>query len=236
MAHASEHPEQDWQHALDTGDETVFRDVVRPHLDALTRAARQDLDFYVAQGYLHERDLTPEEVVGEGLIQAWDRRARRPAPMSLRGWLLGIQYRVLRGLVERQRAYREQKAVSLDEPLPPNSAAYDAQEWFWDWYRPDAELTWEDVTPGDTPVDLEVSLEAEGLELDPSDSYHVLMMHDEFEMSIPEVAFIMSRTARQTVDLLERARATDGLRPAGQRDETRLGVDEFDHPAPPRGE
>src|SRR5690606_25414081 len=109
------------------------------------RVARHELDYYVHAGYLHRQDLEPEDVVGEALIRAWDQLKQRPEQMSLRGWLLGIEYRTMQHLVEKMRGYRQEKAISLDEALPINPDNMDVQEWFWEWYQPDANMTWEDV-------------------------------------------------------------------------------------------
>ncbi|HMB92604.1 MAG TPA: hypothetical protein VKP65_17255 [Rhodothermales bacterium] len=214
-------------------DEEAFQKAVKPQLDALTEAAQQALTFYVEQQHIHADDLTPEEVVGETLIYAWQHRERRPAPMSLRGWLLGTQYRVLRGLVQDIETYREDKVLSLDEPIPNDPSSFratdDTQEWFWEWYQPDAVLTWEDVTPKDEPVDIGVPLN-EDLTLDRSEAYHVLMLHDEFEMPMPEVAFTMGRSINAMAELMDQARVTFRERLGNE-----TGVVETDDPAPPFG-
>lgn len=224
---------ENWQEILDSGDEDRFQEVVRPHMDTLLRAAEHDLAYYVTQGYLHQDDLTAEEVTGEALIYAWDHRQRRPEKMSLRGWLLGSQYRVLQAMVEQTKSYREEKAISLDEPIPeePNDPDDAVQEQFWEWYQPDIQITWEDVVPSYEPVDYEVPLSAthETFELDP-DSRHVLMMHDEFEMSLPEVAFIMGNQVNETAERLQQARATLHERMVDQPLR-----EEVTPPAPPEG-
>ena len=204
--------QQDWQAVLDRGDRDAFHDLVTPHTEALTAAARHDLDYYAEQGDLHPDDLTPEEVTGEALLYAWEHRAQRPSQMSLLGWLQGTQYRVLRSLVEVQQQYRADKVISLDAPIPPEEAAEGRQERFQYGYhgsQPDAQITWEDVTPGQRPVDIEAPLftNADTFTLDP-DSRHVVMMHDEFEMNLSEVAFAMSQSVKATAALLEQARTT----------------------------
>ncbi len=195
----------DWQHVLEEGDRDAFEHLVKPHVDRLIHAARSDLDFYVEQGHLHAQDLTAEEVTGEALIHAWDHRAQRPAAMSLEAWLLGTQYRVLRGLVRQNQAYRRDKALSLDEPVTIKTGDEDPRQWFEDWYEPN--LTLEAMTPAQKPVDLEAPLEMDAAHtaLDP-DTYHVLMMYGEFDMDLHEVAFVMSHSVEETSTLLEKAR------------------------------
>lgn len=221
-----------WHATLQDGDKAAFQDLVEQHLETLTEAAAEALDYYVRQGHLHRNDFNAEEIVGAGLIQAWEHRERAPEQMSLPGWLLGTQYRTLRGMVQRWRQYRAEKALSLDAPLPVNDVAYDTQEWFWDWYQPEKALTWEDVTPTQRQVDVEVPLEGGREALQDPDTWHVLTMHDHFEMDVNEVAFIMGRSVNETAGLIEEARTT--LR-------TRMGADtsseirETDHPNPPPG-
>lgn len=229
---------EEWDEILERSDEEAFRGLVEPITKDLIRAAESDLAFYVESGYLHEEDFTPEEIAGEGLLYAWAHRNVKPRKMSLRSWLLGTQYRVMRGLVNNLRRYRREKEVSLDEPVPDNPDAHDTEEWFWDWYQPDRALLWEDVIPTQEPDDIEVPLDEtrERLRDDvnqPSDRQfveeeterrHVLTLHDEFEMSLPEVAFTINRSPIAVAELLEQARV--GLR------EREADEEETEHPAP----
>lgn len=232
MAQSDPSPEE-VQQKFGDGDEAAFQKAIKPELETLTTAAKQALAFYAAQGHIHLGDLTPEEVVGETMIYAWQHRERRPAPMSLRGWLLGTQYRVLRGLVHRIEGYREDKVLSLDAPIPTDPSTFratdDTQEWFWEWYQPDAVLTWEDVTPQDEPVTIDAPLNQD-LTPDRTETYHALMLHDEFEMPMQEVAFTMGRSINAVAELVDQARVTF---------RERLGresvIAETDDPAPPPG-
>lgn len=228
--------ENNWQAVMEQDDEDAFRAVVHPHTQALMDVARADLRFYVEQGELHERDFTPEEITGETLIYAWQHRRQRPEQMSLRGWLLGMQYRVMRAMVEKLRAYRHDKAISLDEPIPPHAADFETEEWFYEWNQPQSgDLTWEDITPGLEPVDLEVPLDGNRnlFTLDPDD-YHVLMLHDEFEMPLSEVAFTLSRSLNETAEMLDQARVTLRERLAEADPDGRTDT-YTNHPAPPDG-
>lgn len=225
-------PDQpDWQQVLAEGDEDAFRRLVEPHIDSLRQLAEHDLTYYVEQDMLHERDFTPEEVIGETLIQLWGHRERRPEALGLHAWLHGALYRTLRGMVEQQRAYRAEKALSLDEPIPPDRASYDTQEWFWDWYQPrKGLLTWEDVTPATAPVDTDgsIALEDQLSLLDP-DRRLAALLHDVLDTPIPEVSVAMGRAVNEVAELVEEARASFR--------ERLLTADPTatDHPAPPDG-
>lgn len=219
-------PPENWEAVLKDSDQDAFRELVEPYTDVMLLAARRDLEFYLQQEILQDSDFTPEEIVGETLLHAWQHRDVRPEKMALRSWLLGTQHRVTRGLVNRLRSYRHDKDISLDEPIPTDPDAQDTQEWFWDWYQPEQELTWEDVIPAQQPEDMEVPLTGDREELlEDTDARHVLVLHDEFEMSLPEVAFTINRSPEAVAELLEIARA--GM--------ARRGADDEDVEHPPRG-
>lgn len=203
----------DWQQVMAEGDEEAFRRLVEPHMDRLLRAAQHDLDYYVTQDRLREEDLTAEEIVGETLIYAWRHRDRCPTEMSLQGWLLGTQFRVLRVMVRQQEDYSSDKALSLNEPVESPNEDRDPQEWFRKWYEP--EDTLESITPGNEPTDIEAPLftNEETFELDP-ETRHVAIMHDEFDLPLDEVAYAMNQSIDETSSILERAR--ERLRAGGE--------------------
>lgn len=231
MAANSSSSAQHWQQVMKGSDKEAFQRIVEPYMDVLLNAARRDLRYYLRNGILHEGDFSPEELVGEGLIHAWKHRKVRPDEMPLRSWLLGTQHRVTRGLVDTFRSYRREKGLSLDEPVPINEDAFDAQDWFWDWYQPEEKLTWEDVIPAREPQDIEIDLdESRETLLEDAEERHALVLHHEFEMSLPEVAFTINRSPNAVAELLERARA--GLR--ARQAERDAGAQ--DHPPAPGAE
>jgi DNA-directed RNA polymerase specialized sigma24 family protein len=177
---------ENWKTVLTEGEEEEFREMIEPLTDVLVQSAKRDVAYYVQQDQLHENDLTPEEIAGETLYYAWEHRERRPEAMTLRGWLLGTQHRLLRGLVQQQQQFRAEKEVSLDAPVPPGPEGSAVEEAFWEWDQPtEGETTWEEVTPSSEPIDLEVPLhEQERPDSLEAEDYHVLSMHDEFEMSL----------------------------------------------------
>lgn len=224
---------QNGRSVLYKSDEAAFRELVEPVIPTMLRMARHELTFYLRQRLLDPRDLRPESVVGEALVHSWQRRGECPKDVSLRGWLLGMQHRVLRDMVERQRQYREDKAISLDETPPlesADSASEDSQEWFRDWYEADGEISWDDVTPGTTLEEVELSLEQflDGPEDEEEEAERALMMHEGYRMAMPEVAFTMDRSVQDIADLLAKARASNRWRGAMQ-----TGIRETDEPTPP---
>ena len=217
---------ENWEEVLAGSDEDAFEALVAPYMDLLLSVAERELNFYKELDYIHDDDFTPEEVTGEALLHAWGHRKVRPQQMTLRSWLLGTQYRVVRGLVNRLRAYRRDQAISLDEPVPTDEDGDSIQEWFWDWYQPDSMMVWEDVIPAQQPEDLEIPLDGDRFRmLEDTEQRHALMLHEEFEMSLPEVAFTMNRTPVAVAEILEQARVSLSHRLMDE-------PDDIEHPNP----
>ena len=209
----SDEPSDDrtWQRILDSDDETDFRHLVEPCLDDLLEAAQHDIDYHVHQGDLHADDLTPEEVTGEALVYAWKHRAQRPDGMSLTGWLLGTQYRVLQDLVTQRKRYRAEKTLSLDEPIPSGVwiKGQEGRRQYPRGFPGGTETTWEDLATGSEPRDVEAPrfTNRDTFTLD-SDSRHVVMMHDEFDLPLPEIASTMDVALQDAERMLADARAS----------------------------
>ncbi len=198
--------EKGWSAVLD-GDRAAFNVLVAPHVEEMIRAARRDIRYHRFLGDLEPSELTPEELVGEALLRAWRSRRRRPAEVSLRAWLLGIQHRVLQKLIQVEHLERNLWAVSLEDPVPPEPL-FDDDESFWEWYQPEDLTRWEDVIPTDlAPAETAPAVEEEettyGLDPEPR---QVLLLHDEHELSLTEVAFATGRSVRETAVLLKEAR------------------------------
>ncbi len=203
-AEASRQGDREWEAVLD-GDHQAFRRLVEPHLDELVEAARRDISYYVALDMLSPDDLTPEELVGETLLRAWRDRFRRPRHLSLRGWLLGTQDRVLRRIVQRLQLERELVTLSLEQPYYPETPIYDDEESFWEWYQPDDVTTWEDVIPDESEL-IGEELEADQELLLRPDERRVLLLNDHHRLSLKEIASIMNLSVQQTAEMLTQAR------------------------------
>lgn len=204
-----------WQRALD-GDRDAFEEALAPHQDTLVDAARRKISARLAQGDLRERMLTPEELAGATLVRAFDNRTRyNPDQMSLRAWLLGIQYRELNRIVRDERNYDTQKAISLDAEVPIQEVD-GVEEEFYEFHQPFDVTTYEEMIPSQQPADIEIDprgrsltqdeldyLEASGLV---GEQRHIIEFHDEFELSLPEIAQIMEYSLQDTAEALGEAR------------------------------
>ncbi len=200
---------QDEREALTGDDREAFEKAIEPYLDTLHAAARRDLQYYRLQGAIQDNDFTPEEIVGEGLIHAWERRDRVPGKMSTRGWLLAVQHRAARGVIARQRRHNEEKVISLDAPVPTEGSASDStQEWFWEWYQPDRVDAWEEITPGIEPVDLDDFVSPETIDRLGEDARGIAVLHHEFQMPLDEVAFTMGQSLNELAETMNGARVT----------------------------
>ena len=151
------------------------------------------------------------------MIRAFDHRGNfEPDQMSFRAWLLGIQYRTLNRLIRNEHRYDDQKAISLDEEVPANED-YDAvEEDFYEFRQPFDVTTYEEMIPSQQPEDVEIDprgrtlsqdeldyLESSGLS---AEQRHLIEFHDEFELSLPEIAQIMEYSLQDTAEALGEAR------------------------------
>lgn len=204
-----------WQRALD-GDRDAFEEALAPHKDTLIDAARRKISARLAEGDLRERMLTPEELAGATLICAFDNRKRyNPDQMSLRAWLLGLQYRVLNRIVEDEQRYDTQKAISLDAEVPARDEEDAVEQDFYEFYQPFDVTTYEEMIPSTQPADVEIDasraltqeemdyLEEGGLL---AEQRQIVEFHDEFELSLPEIAQIMEYSLQDTAEALGEAR------------------------------
>ena len=212
-----------WRRALD-GDRDAFEDALSPHIATLHDAAERQLavERDVVSGEPTDQspvDITPDELVGEAMLQAWDRRERYdPARMGFRAWLLGLQTRALSKYAQRESRYAERKAISLDAEIPTNEDQDAVGEQFYEFRQPFDVDTYEEIVAQQTPEDPAVS----GFDdADLSDDERALLsdatfqaearqavvLHDEYEVSLSDVAQILNASLKETAASLDLARA-----------------------------
>ena len=231
-------PTDVWRRAVD-GDRDAFNEAVAPFQGDLSAAAARQLD--IQRGAVDDDpaddtgarvDLTPQELVGEALVRAWERRDRFDADqLSFRAWLLGLQTRALAQYARQEGRYRDRKVISLDEELPTGER-YDAvEEAFYEFRQPFDVDTYEEIIPASAPADpsidgyREADLSDEDRDLLADATFRgaarqVTVLHDEFEVSLSEVAQIIDASLKDTASMLNLARA--GLLPRlGSSDDER---------------
>jgi RNA polymerase sigma factor (sigma-70 family) len=199
-----------WTAAL-RGDREAFQAAVRPHLRGLLRAARREVRYRVALGDFDRDDPTPEELVGEVLIRAWQKRNDRPSPVRLKVWLLALLYRVAHELSRRQGREKQLPKESLEAPVPPEPI-YDDDEGFWEWYQPDEITRWEDVVEAPTMTPEEEAGTDEELThtLDPR-AREVFLLCELHRVPLTEAATALAMPLEEAARLLEEARRDLGL-------------------------
>ena len=217
-------PADAWRRALD-GDRDAFNEAVALHQDDLMAAAARLLD--VQRGAVDDDpaddtgagvDLTPEELVGEALVRAWARRDRYDADrLGFRAWLLGLQTRALSQYARREGLYAERKMISLDEELPTAANLDAVEEDFYEFRDPFDVDTYEEIIPAAAPADptvdgfaeVDLSDDVRGAVADASfraAAGQAAVLHDEFEVPLPEVAQIIDASLKDTAAMMNLAR------------------------------
>ena len=212
-----------WRRAL-AGDRDAFNDALSDHTDTLRAAAERQLE--VERDPITDApepdqkviDLTPDELVGETMVRAWDLRERFDADrMSFRAWLLGLQTRSLAKITSRQDRYARRKVVSLDEELPTGEDQDAVGEQFYEFRQPFDVDTYEEVIAATTPEDPAVDgLEDANLSDDErallsdasfrAEARQATILHDEFEVSLSDVAQILDASLKDTAAFMNLAR------------------------------
>ena len=202
--------EAGWKAAL-RGDRAAFQATVAPHLEELLGAARRELSYRVALGNFGADDLTPEELVGEALLRAWQDRYRRPSSLGVKVWLLALLFRVARDLARREARLRRIPTDSLEALVPPEPI-YDDDEEFWEWYQPDELTRWEDVVeaPAMTPEEMAAADERLTRTPDPR-AREVFLLYELHRVPLSETAFAVGLSVTETARLLEEARRDLGV-------------------------
>ena len=222
----TDHPATEaWRRALD-GDRDAFEEALSPYLATLRQAAERQLaverDLVSGEPATGERvvDLTPDELVGETLLRAWDRRERFDGDrMGFRAWLLGLQTRSLARYAQREDRYAQRKAISLDQEIPTNEDQDAVGEQFYEFRQPFDVDTYEEVIAGSAPADPVVG-GYDGADLSDDDraaladasfeAGQAAVLHDEFAVPLPDVAQILDASLKDTAAYLNLAR--QGLR------------------------
>ncbi|MDX1418497.1 MAG: sigma factor [Rubricoccaceae bacterium] len=214
-----------WDRALD-GDRDAFEEAIAPLHDDLLQFARRQVRLQRRLGQLRPSELTPEELMGDGLVVAFERRDRfDPEQMRFRAWLLGLQHRALVRTLRREARYAARKAVSLNEEVPQNESQDAVQEALYEFRMPYDVTTYEELIAGSAPADVEIEfddqghapsrlteeerafIEREDVDLS-TDARQVILFHDEFALSLPEVAQILDYSLKDTAQALNLARTS----------------------------
>ncbi len=200
----------DWE-SIVAGDRKAFDAFVESEMSGLLEAAKHEVAYYEDVGDFPPRYMTPEELVGEAMIQAWDHRSRKPKGMSPRAWLFAMLFQAADKLAERRRQIQVHEALSTEQKIPDDplvlDPVYDDDEEFYEWFQPDEALKWEDVIPSDViaPEQLLAVCESEPARLKPEER-RAALLYFRLGFSIEEVCRVLGKPVEETGRLLEKAR------------------------------
>jgi len=116
----------DWQSIVE-GDREAFDALVESEMSGLLEAAKHEIAYYEDVGDFPPRYMTPEELVGEAMIQAWDHRAKKPKGMSPRAWLYAMLFQAADKLAARRREIQAHEALSTDQEIPDDPLVLDPE-------------------------------------------------------------------------------------------------------------
>ncbi len=199
-----------WE-AIVNGDREAFDALVEAHMAGLLEAARHEVAYYEDVGDFPPRYMTPEELVGEAMIQAWEHRGKKPKGMSPRAWLFAMLFQAADRLAARRREIQSHETLSTDQKIPDDplvlDPVYDDDEEFYEWFQPDEALKWEDVIPSSAiaPEALLEVCEAQPARLKPQER-RAALLYFRLGFSFEEVCRVLGKPAEETGRLLERAR------------------------------
>ncbi len=200
----------DWESIVE-GDRKAFDALVESEMSGLLEAAKHEIAYYEDVGDFPPRYMTPEELVGEAMIQAWDHRAKKPRGMSPRAWLYAMLFQAADKLAERRREIQAHETLSTDQKIPDDplvlDPVYDDDEEFYEWFQPDEALKWEDVIPSDViaPEQLLAVCEGEPRRLKPEER-RAALLYFRLGFTMEEVCRVLGKPADETGRLLEKAR------------------------------
>ncbi len=112
----------------------AFFALLRPHLRDLKKEVAQRLRFLRNEGLLHETGVTPEDVVDDVLVRAWEEYVDRPPKIDMQLWLTRLAQERLRRACEQPEEAPLTDAVqeppaSPDEPLTPEEDMDEPEYW-----------------------------------------------------------------------------------------------------------
>ncbi|MFN3595782.1 MAG: RNA polymerase sigma factor [Rubricoccaceae bacterium] len=207
-------PAADWQRAL-AGDRDAFERALAPYQKTLLEHARAQVARHEADGALGPRDLTPEELFGEMLLRAWQNRTRfAPERMRFVAWLTGLQHRALMRFLREENRHASRRAFSLTDEVPSGETEDAAEDTWYEFRQPFDVTTYGELIPSTAPDDLALSDlpddERAARLRDALDETQrsVLLLHDEFDLSLAEVAQILDASLKDTAEAVNAARAS----------------------------
>ena len=200
----------------DLDDREGFLSLVSPYLDRLTEFVRHAFNYAQARGDLPRGALTPEDIVDDTLVRAYNEFLKRPKVKHVGSWLVDLAGKQLEGEIKRFRRDAE-RAVHIEEDVPETPPAEEVStlgEEIFDFYQPDAALKVEDVVPDlqvPSPEDEAKTNELRecvrtALQALPYEWQKLLLLRYVEDMTLLEVANRVGKTEEEVDRIIEYAR------------------------------
>jgi ribosomal subunit interface protein len=125
-----------------------FGDLVRALLPQLQRFVRREVAALRARGDLNPGYPTPQDIVDEVLVRAYQRLGQRPQDLDPLHWLYQLTHEVLND--EARKSWKEAGRFVSTESKPPQPRDYTLDEHdrsVFEFWQPDEMLKIEDVVP-----------------------------------------------------------------------------------------
>ncbi len=193
------------------GDKDAFDRLVEAEMANLLEAAKHEIAYYESIGDYPPDFITPEELVAEAMIRAWDNREKKPKGMEPRAWLYAMLFRAADAIAAQQREIQKHEALSLEQELPDVplvfDPVYDDDEEFYEWYQPDEALKWEDIIGS---IDLKPDLLIEAVEeapkrLEPKER-RAALLYCRFGLSLEQTCRVLEEKPETVTKMVEKAK------------------------------
>ncbi len=200
----------DWKKIVE-GDREAFDRLVESEMANLLESAKHEIAYYEDVGDYPPDYITPEELVGEAMIRAWEHRAKKPKGMEPRAWLHAMLFRAADALAARRREIQSHETLPLEQKVPDAplvaDPVYDDDEEFYEWYQPDEALKWEDVIG---EIDLEPDLLIEAVESAPQrlevKERRAAMLYCRFGFNLEQTCRILEEKPEKVAGFIEKAK------------------------------
>ena len=200
----------DWKKIVE-GDKEAFDRLVEAEMANLLEAAKHEIAYYESVGDYPPDFMTPEELVAEAMIHAWDNRAKKPRGMEPRAWLFAMLFRAADAIAARQREIQAHETLPLEEKVPDAplvlDPVYDDDEEFYEWYQPDEALKWEDVIGN---IDLKPDVLIQAVESAPTKldvkERRAALLYCRFGFNLEQTCRILEERPEKVADYIDQAK------------------------------
>ncbi len=197
----------------------AFFQLLRPFLDQIWALAKRELQVLEEEGTLQPGEVSPEDLLDDVMLRAWERFDERPREIPLDAWLVSLLDERLNELASAP------KERSLEEPVEVASGRDEVDEddvdeveyWAEQFFLPSEEVTLEELIPDhefDTDWWAELSEEEQRAEVErllrglPRHQRQALLLQAMEGYSLDEIAMLQDRTKAEVARDIQAAKQT----------------------------